>query len=279
MSAEVDDAVSARARSAVLWRQEWFPSPAQARPVTVAELSASPSVLRDALAPAGLALFEISGPLDTARFIEVASVLGVPEPETERSLMHRVDSGVVLNLRPDSAEPVTEHSQPFTDSPLTFHTEGSRRPLGASPSWLLFHCVTAPEPDRGGQTLLRSAHEVLDTLSEPSRAVLARTVLTPESTDASVICELDGRPRLNFRDPAPAPFTWRSPFGDRQVTEALAELLRRLYDVAAVGGIHWRDGQLAVIDNSRWLHARSGGHGGSRHLRRIRISAGGRGRS
>jgi alpha-ketoglutarate-dependent taurine dioxygenase len=279
MSAEVDDVLAARARSAVLDRREWFPAAAAARPVTVAELSASPSIMRDALAPAGLALFQVSGPLDPARFIEVASFLGVPEPETERSLMHRVDSGVVLNLRPDSAEPMTEHSQPFTDSPLTFHTEGSRRPLGTSPSCLLFHCVTAPEPDRGGQTLLRSAQDVLAALSGPSRAVLAQTVLTPESTDASVICELDGRPRLNFRDPAPAPFTWRSPFGDREVAEALAELLRRLYDVTAVKGIRWRDGQLAVIDNSRWLHARSGGHGGSRHLRRIRISADGRGRS
>lgn len=279
MSAVVEDLLAVNARQAVLSRREWYPAPGRPLRVSAAGLAAG-TALPDALAPAGLALFEVTEPLDTARFIEVASVLGVPEPETERSLMHRVEQGVVLNLRPDArAEPVTEHSQPFTDSPLTFHTEGSRRPLGTSPSYLLFSCVRAPEPDQGAQTLLRSVPDVLAGVSGRSRAILEQTVLTPESCDASVICELDGRVRLNFRDPAPAPFTWRSPFSDRQVTRALAELLRLVYDDSAVAGIRWRDGQLAVIDNSRWLHARSAGHGGDRHLRRIRIGAGGRGRS
>src|SRR5262249_31016781 len=137
----------------------------------------------------------------------------------------------------------------------------------------LFQCLQQPAVDNGGQTIVRSIADTLTALSETTQTVLAGTVLNPELTTATVICERAGRRTLNFRDPAPAEFRWRSSYRDGDVVEALTELLWVIYDPAAAVGIPWRDGLVAVVDNQRWLHARTSGRPGGRHLQRIRIQA------
>jgi alpha-ketoglutarate-dependent taurine dioxygenase len=256
-------------RDAVLREPHWFPC----HGISISEAAAvdEAAMLRERVDDAGLALFQLTRPLDVDEFIALARVLGVPERETDRSLMDRVVSGIILDLKPDSTLPVTEHSQPFTPQPLTYHVEGSRRPLGASPTYLLFQCLERPAVDQGGQTIVRSIDDTLAALTEATQTVLANTVLNPELTTATVIYERGGRRTLNFRDPAPAEFRWRSPYDRAEVVCAFAELLSVIYDRNATVGIPWREGLLVVVDNHRWLHARTSGCAGKRHLQRIRV--------
>lgn len=270
-SAIIDGPYVRQRRDAVLREPRWFPCLG----ISISEAAAvdDAAMLRERVDHAGLALFQLTRPLDADDFIAVARVLGVPERETDRSLMDRVVSDVILDLKPDSTLPVTEHSQPFTPQPLTYHVEGSRRPVGTSPTYLLFQCLEAPAVGRGGQTIVRSVDNTLAALTEATQAVLANTVLNPESTTATVIYERGGRRTLNFRDPAPAEFRWWSPYDRVEVVCALAELLSVIYDRDATVGIPWHEGLLVVVDNHRWLHARTSGFAGKRHLQRIRVQA------
>ena len=115
---------------------------------------------------------------------------------------------VILNLKPDSIDRATEDNQPFTSQSLTYHVEGSRRPRGRSPAYILFQCLASPEPDRGGQTILRSIDGALAALTRSAHQILSETILYPDATDAPVIYTGVGRTTLNFRDPAPLPFVW-----------------------------------------------------------------------
>lgn len=261
-------------RDAVLREPQWFPSNGVVIENSVAEtLTREAAHIGDRLNNIGVALFQLTRPLDTAEFIALGTSLGVPERETDQSLMQRVANGVILNITSDDCLPVTECTQPFTTQPLTYHIEGSRRPAGTAPAYLLFQCLQRPVVDSGGQTILRSIPDTITALSEATRTVLAGTVLNPELTTATVICERTGRMTLNFRDPAPAEFLWRSPYPDGDVIAALTELLWVIYDPAGAVGVPWRDGMVAIVDNDWWLHARTGGCPGERHLQRIRIQA------
>jgi alpha-ketoglutarate-dependent taurine dioxygenase len=274
VSATIEDPTVRAVRTAVLEEMSWYPSrPVMAENATAGQLLADPAATRERVGRSGLALWHLPEPLGVAEFIDLASVFGEPEAETESSLMDRVQRRVILDLKPDSMEELTEHNQPFTTAPLTFHIEGSRRPRGTSPTYLLFQCLEPPARDRGNQTVLRSIDNILAALTARTKAVLSETILTPESTDATVIYRTADRLRLNFRDPAPIPFRWVSAYDRDDVIGALTELLVCVYAKDAAIGIPWQRGLLTIVDNHRWLHARTRGQAGSRHLQRIRVRA------
>jgi len=273
-SATIDGPSVQQRRDAVLREPRWFPCSGISISNSTAEmLIEEAAIVRERVDNAGLALFQLTRPLDTNEFVALAATLGLPERETERSLMDRVTGGIILNLTPDSTLPLTEDSQPFTPQPLTYHIEGSRRPLGMSPAYLLFQCLECPAVDRGGQTIVRSISDTLAALAETTQAVLASTVLNPEATTAPVIYERGNQRTLNFRDPAPAEFRWQSQYDRAEVVSAFAQLLSAIYDSDATVGIPWREGLLVVVDNHRWLHARTSGRVGRRHLQRIRVQS------
>ncbi len=273
-SATLDDALVRQRRDAVLGERRWYPCrETEVFPLSAERLVSAPGIVRDRVQAIGVALFELSRALRADEFVAVAAALGQPEQETEPSLMDRVTNGVILNLKPNSTGSPSEYNQPFTPRALTYHTEGSRRPLGTAPSYLLFQCVESPVMDRGGQTLIRSIDDTLASLSVAAATVLRGTVLCPESTNSPVIRDRGGRCTLNLRDPAPAEFRWRSSFGRNEVFRSLSELLRVVYDKGAAVGIPWCRNLLLVLDNHRWLHARTEGHPDRRHLQRIRIRA------
>jgi alpha-ketoglutarate-dependent taurine dioxygenase len=271
-SATLDNPALRQRRSSVLEEPKWFPcEEIRVEPTTVDELLADPAAARDRVEQTGLALYQLDRPLDVDRFVQLSRAFGDPEPETAASLMDRVQQQVVLNLKPDSTTELVEANRPFSAQPLTFHIEGSRRPLGTSPDYLLFQCVLASPLNRGNQTVLRSIEDTLDGLTERALRVLSATTLYPDSTDARVVHEFAGQRRLNFRDPAPSPFRWQSKYGDDQVVDAFTELLSVIYNPKAVLGIPWRDSLLSIIDNRRWMHARTRGRDDRRHMQRIRV--------
>lgn len=269
-SATVSCQAVVQRRESVLLEQDWFPCDlaigSVSRPTDLAKVRAT-------VDRCGVALLDLGDPLDADGFIGLAQVFGVPEAESAATLMHRVDRRVILNLKPDSRGVITEANQPFTSEPLTFHVEGSRRPRGTSPAYLLFQCLGNPQADHGGQTILRSIDDVLANLSRRSFNVLTATVLNPASTDATVIYDDNGKRTLNFRDPAPNQFEWDSPFRPDEVVDALTQLLTAVYDRGKTIGVPWRPGMLAIVDNKRWLHARTSGGTPTRHLQRIRVQS------
>lgn len=274
ISTTLADQVVSRRRAEVLDRIEWFP----ARDLSVGEIETAvildrPEQLAARIGKTGVGVFRLTRPLTVPEFVRLAEYFGEPEPETDDSLMDRVDERVVLNLVPDVGGPITEQNQPFSPSPLTFHIEGSRRPRGTAPSFLLFQCLQPSPWDQGSQTVLRSVDGILDGLSADALEVLGTTVLGPGQTDAPIVYEHDGLRRLNFRDPWPQPYDLASTYDEKDVLQSLTELLVALYDSEATVGVPWQRDTLAIIDNRRWLHGRTQGFPGDRHLQRIRVKS------
>lgn len=260
-------------RAQVLDVAGWFPSPQQHIVSVTSEWSIGDvgAFLRQQVRHNGFAMCCLPEPLACSDFVALASYFGAPEPERDSFLADRVQEGVVLNLTPDVTVGVTELTQPFSSSALTFHVEGSRRPPGTAPDYLLFQCLQAPTADAGGQTILRSIAEVLDALSPHSIDALSKTMMYPDVTTATVVGETSFGPKLNFRDPFPEEVRWQSQANDRVVSQAMSELLTQIYRRDRVFGVPWTANLLAVVDNRRWLHGRTSGGSTNRHLQRIRV--------
>lgn len=274
ISALLGDGAIGRRRAEVLERLEWFPEgDLRSVDIELADVMHDPGQLAGCVAAKGVGVFRLCRPLTVREFIGLAEQFGRPERESDSSLGHRVEQRVVLNLVPDARGPVTEQNQPFSTSSLTLHIEGSRRPRGTAPSFLLFQCLTPSPRDEGSQTILRSVDGLLADLSDEALGVLATTILGPRQTDAPIVYEHDFQRRLNFRDPWPQPYDLASDSDEKTALQAVTELLKAIYDSKSIIGIPWERNTLAVVDNRRWLHGRTRGNPGARHLQRIRIGS------
>jgi alpha-ketoglutarate-dependent taurine dioxygenase len=244
----------------------------------IAELFHQISSIKNLVESDGFASLGLDRRLDDSEFIELGRLFGTLIPESAPEIAGFVSDRYILNLRTEIPRGAPTELQPFAADPLTFHTEGSGRPLGKQPNLLIFQCIVPPPPDGGGQTLLRSAAQLGAMLSPAGRATLAG--MSYDHDGMPPIFRDHGGGEFSFRDLGDEPMPWRLISGDgnrtaADVDGAFRELLLALYDGRHVRGIRWRPNDLVLIRNQRYFHGRSAADGKSgrapRHIRRLRV--------
>lgn len=273
----------AERRGRILFRRKWYPAvgePATSQGIALraAGLARDVPAIRKLLNTTGFATVQLDRSLDDGEFIEFGRSFGTLMPESAAEISDFISRRYILDLQAKLPPGAPTELQPFAEDPLTFHTEGSRRPTAQQPTLLVFQCIVPPVRDQGGQTLLRSAAQVSAMLAASSRAALAD--MTYDLDGMPPIYRDEGGGTFSFRDFGDSPTRWR-PVGSagglaaEEVGAALSDLLLTLYDERYVRGIWWQANGLVLIDNRRFFHGRSSGADGSqvhqRHLRRLRI--------
>ena len=147
------------------------------------------------------------------------------------------------------------------------------------PRYILFHCDGASRA--GGDFFLVRMHDVLARLRPSDRAALhatpydVRSPLSGATAPRLLVSGIDGVGDVLVLLPIP-------PAGEKVIytlpagrDHASKLLLRRVAKAAADPSLRithrWRRGDVAVVDNARFLHGRDGFTGTTRNLKHLRI--------
>jgi alpha-ketoglutarate-dependent taurine dioxygenase len=223
--------------------------------------------LRGAAGAHGVGLADLGEPLSAGELIAFGRFLGDPIAEHDPAIAGFVEDGYVLNLR-DGGLTDDIRFKPFSADELLLHTEGSLRPDGNRPRWIVLQCRRQPDDQVGAQTITISMPGVADRLGPGALAALRRIRIAGGSHPV-----VSGDPAVfAFRDPGVSDDGFESADAGADPVEVVTRLLEALYDPGSVRAIPWRCGLLAVIDNTRVFHGRTRGTPGERrHLQRVRV--------
>lgn len=169
------------------------------------------------------------------------------------------------------------HSNALGNHALPAHCECAYELV--PPRYLFLYCDGASRD--GGEFYVISMNDIVGRLREADRAALRTTRYATTSPSTGVTTERLLLPKVNGVGdvlallPIPRPgqtVSYALPAGR---DAAAKRLLRRVADAAADPSLRivhrWRRGDLAVIDNARFLHGREGFEGKTRHLWHLRI--------
>ncbi|WP_229402118.1 TauD/TfdA family dioxygenase [Micromonospora okii] len=235
-------------------------------------------VLRRQLTAHGLGLVDLGAPLTSADLLELGHRLGDVMPETDPAVLPNVEDGRILHLVSAEGDTADTTRQPFATSALSLHTEGSGRPTGDQPRYIVLMCLHPGDDENAAQTVLVPFAGVDERLRPTEREILAH-VRYDRPGVPPVRRQVDGRSIFSFRDFQADTLRWvceTDRFAAVEVRDALAALLAAMYEGGAARGLQWHPGLLAVLDNTYAFHGRSAApfHGSTRHrhLKRLRIT-------
>jgi len=224
-------------------------------------------------AASGVAAGRLARPLPIDDFIELGRLLGDPYEERAAEVQPFVSKRYVLNLTARSPAAAPTALQPFSQAPLTLHTESSGAPLDRQPRYICLMCQDPGDPDVA-QTVAVPMEQVAAALAGKTRAILRATRY--DGPDCPTILRgPDERPIFAFRDFGSDPLDWRAGnASSEEVNAALNELTSSLY-AAPVAAVRWERALIVLIDNQRVFHGRTAGRGlgAGRHLQRLRLLA------
>jgi alpha-ketoglutarate-dependent taurine dioxygenase len=195
---------------------------------------------------------------------DIVRTLGTP-------LTQDASGALVWHVRQQpEAEARGDAPRSWTLDEFPFHTDGSFE--DPQPAWVALYCVQA---DRfgGGETQLKSVHEILARVSLENLQVLRTTryrfAVPPEfrrDLPERALPIVYGPNLMRYR---------REQILDEGCSprqrEALAELVDAVESVQPVC-FHLRSGDLLLLDNGRYLHARTAVLDPDRHLLRMRFT-------
>lgn len=191
------------------------------------------------------------------------------------------DFGVVMEMRVHEAP----QNYLFTNGPVPFHWDGA---FYKEPRYLLFHCLEAPSPQCGGETLFTNTHFIWEQASAAERADwMTKTIRYKTEKRAHYGGDIavpmvqthpdTGETILRFAEPVPDsmlnPVEIRiDGFHDAQTAAWLKALAPRLYHEAHCYQHTWESNDVVLADNVSLLHARKAFREFSpRFLQRIQI--------
>jgi len=264
-------------RQGRLNRADWYDEPDFLVPVEASVQGLGDSGWREVLDRYGAVKITLDRSMLPAEFIAFGQGLGSLIPERAPAVQPFVQDGMILNLRTDLPETQDVDLQPFAENFITLHTEGSLSALDVQPRYLVFLCLSAPQPGGGGQTLVRPVRPLVDELPANVIDTLVHTTLA--GTAGVPVFRWEGeRLVLCFRDRGDTTIDWISTGDDPDtVNSALGLLLRAIYELPGLSGIHWMPASLVILDNTAVMHGRSqvrpGGGEDRRHIQRLRVRA------
>lgn len=222
----------------------------------------------------GVGAAVLPDPLEIDEYIRLGRLIGEPYDERANEVQPFVSRAVVLNLTARSHASVPTAMQPFSQAPLTLHTESSGAPLERQPRYICLMCLEPGDPDTA-QTIAVSMDPVNAELDARARATLRAVSYAPPGSPF-LLRGTERRPVFAFRDFGEEPVRWRShaEAETHVVNTALAELTGAMY-AAPVQAVSWRRGMIVLLDNHRVFHGRTAGRSTNtsdqRHLQRLRL--------
>jgi alpha-ketoglutarate-dependent taurine dioxygenase len=190
------------------------------------------------------------------------------------------DTGPVMEMTP------TEEAKNylFSREEVPLHWDGA---FLKEPSFLVFHCLKAPAPDAGGETLFADTTRIWEGAGEAERSAWSRAKLTYRTQKlahygGAITVDMvrrhprTGRTVLRFAEPVSTrlnPVTVEvEGMGEARGRDFVAETARRFYEPQNLYAHRWEDGDYLIADNHQLVHGRRGFTKDSpRHLRRIQI--------
>lgn len=190
------------------------------------------------------------------------------------------DFGPVMEMREDPRSP----NYLFSREAVPFHWDGAFHEV---PSFLVFHCIEAPRPGTGGQTLFCDTHRLFSRARREDQERMRAVTLTYETEKlahyggricAPLVQEhpATSEPVLRYAEPVRTeknPVTLRIegiPEADHE--GFLEDMQERIYAPELCYAHIWEDGDVLVADNHTLIHGRRAFEADSpRHLRRIQI--------
>lgn len=233
-------------------------------------------IARDTVIKEGFALLSTQEPMASDRFIHLAQCFGEPLVEISEDIHSYVDQSVILHVREFFKQAPDKTLEPFSRNAVLAHTENSASPLSRRPSFLIFSCLEAQMDD--SPTFLMPMSGIEAALSETTKDILRQTFYDEEGEELPPIMRLEGgRSIFSYRDFFPHPLQWKCADTSRSVEEvnnALCELLTAVYTVPCIA-THWSPGDIMILDNKKFFHAKPVSRSASaelrRHLLRIRV--------
>lgn len=229
----------------------------------------------------GLAAVDLSVPVDADRMLSLASILGSPMPEHDKSIQSNVIGGSVLRLVTVYDQGADHTLQPFSADELTMHMERSMAPLSDQPSHLILGCIVPPRPDAGGQTIINDMKNIFRVLTQDEQDVLSESrqrLLNngrPSVVSANtIIAEYGNRKYFSFRDAGEYGDDWdlESSVGNDMLAGIVHKMYNQLYKTSNIRAVPWEEGRVIIIDNRRFFHARTAQISPTdRELLRVRI--------
>lgn len=188
--------------------------------------------------------------------------------------------GPVMELRREAAAV----NYLFSSEKVPFHWDGAFHEV---PSFLLFHCLEAPSPLSGGETLFTSSVKLYMGLSEADIEAWQSAVLTYKTEKAAhyggrfstrlfVQHERTGEYTVRFAERVetelnPVSLTITG-IPEAEVSRMVNDLTQKIYDPAYCLTHSWQSGDYVVADNRGLLHGRRAFKEDSpRHIRRIQL--------
>lgn len=190
------------------------------------------------------------------------------------------DFGTVneLKARPDAQNYL------FTPAAVPLHWDGAF--AGETPQYIFFHCLQAPPPGTGGETLFVDTPRMVAALSPAERQAFEQQTITYRTakithyggsvTQALLATDAtSGEAVLRYAEPVhdlnpvSLEVTGMTPAEQQTLIE---DLHAKLYDAEVCLSHSWRDGDYLLADNFTLLHGRKAyTEPTARHLRRVNI--------
>lgn len=187
------------------------------------------------------------------------------------------DFGPVMEMKVDPSKP----NYLFSTERVPFHWDGA---FHVEPSILVFQCVQAPDPEKGGETLFADGEAIFQNASREQRSKWKCTRLTYQTEKkahygGSITNSMVGEhPKkrtslLRYAEPVHSklnPVSLKVDGADQATLEREMEEL--LYSAQYCYQHRWQDNDLLLVDNFSLLHGRNAFAASSpRHLRRIQL--------
>ncbi|MDP1604321.1 MAG: TauD/TfdA family dioxygenase [Legionella sp.] len=173
----------------------------------------------------------------------------------------------------------------FTEGDVPLHWDGA---FYQEPRFLVFHCIQAPLPDAGGETVFVDTESVWENLDEKTKALWKRYQLTFSTEKLAhyggnitrnLVNKHPERERTILRFAEPVGEDYLNPVDvsivnkNHAESEAILTEIREIMRHRQYCYAHtWQTGDYLIADNRSLLHGRNAFNAHSpRHLRRIQI--------
>lgn len=221
------------------------------------------------LGKVGVAFVDLQRPVIPEDMLALAYGLGTPIKETSPLALANADpTGHIVRItsKRENAAAMTE--QVLSTDYMGMHLDHALAPQASQPDYVLLGCETPPTEDIGGQTIMVDGNDLVRSLTYTQQQVLGRSyqrILDPTLTDPMTSSEpllrtkSDGTRYISIWDAGKYGEVWdlKTNSENEDIAEKTIEHLRQYSDNNAKA-IPWIAGRIAVWDNKRFLHGRTG---------------------
>ncbi|KAI1495906.1 hypothetical protein F5X99DRAFT_402076 [Biscogniauxia marginata] len=233
----------------------------------------------------GILKINLAFPDDDSQYLEQLLLSLHNHLDHKLPITHSATRGWFWDIRPSAANFQTANCQARSETmeEFSWHTDCSYE--NPPPRYFALQVL---QPDRygGGILSLMNVQRLSERLSSSTRAALMRPdyrITTPpefykqskqSSINGSLLAtDLDGRPSMRFRGDIIAALNTKASQALENLKQGLKAAAAESETTMHLSAVDLPERTIVLVDNRRWLHARSHVKDPERHLRRVRWDA------